>query len=67
MTTITPATIIIAAPTTPAIASSPITAEMICTELLQRRTRADGQLPALPQTPEVSDDSHERRSRCYWW
>jgi hypothetical protein len=67
MTTITTAAIIITAPTTPAAASSTITAEMICNELLQRRTRADGQLPALPQTPEFSDDSHERRSRCYWW
>jgi hypothetical protein len=67
MPTITTATITITAPTTTAAASSAITAEMIYTELLQRRTRADGELPTLPQTPEFSDDSHERRSRCYWW
>ena len=39
MTTITTATITITAPTTPAAASSTITAEMICADLLQRRTR----------------------------
>lgn len=50
-----------------AAASSTITAEMICADLLQRRTRADGELPTLPQMPEFSDDSHERRTRCYWW
>ena len=67
MTTITTATIIITAPTTTAAASSTITAEMICAEVLRCRTRADGELPTLPQTPEFSDDYPERRTRCYWW
>ena len=55
------------APIVETVAAPTTTAEMICNELLQRRTRADGELPTLPQTPEFSDDSHERRSRCYWW
>ena len=67
MTTITTATIIIPAPTTTAAASSTITAEMICAEVLRCRTCADGELPTLPQKSEFGDDHHERRTRCYWW
>jgi hypothetical protein len=56
---------VVAAPV--AAASSTITAEMICSDVLLRRARPDGPMPTLPPLVAAIDDSHERRSRCYWW